>query len=287
MNYRNIFSRPLKTWFLLALLSTGLLNATHAQNHPNLAGKVMDVISTTGFTYVEVATSQGKVWAAGVGAMVINKGDNVSFETNVAMKNYHSKNLNRDFPLVYFVKQFNTDESALTTDKLIEQINAKQSIAPAVSKLLASTREVKVGENLREAVLDGLQGEQKKLSDYQGKPLIINVWASWCGPCRAEMGSLQRLADKYNGKQFNIIGISTDDYRNNAIAALNQSKITFENFIDHKLLLEKMLGANTIPLTILVDEQGRVLEKIRGAREWDGSKMTGAIGTTFQVRLKD
>jgi thiol-disulfide isomerase/thioredoxin len=287
MSYRKIFSRPIKIWFLLALLSTGLLNAAHAQNHPNLAGKVTDVISTTGFTYVEVATRQGKVWAAGIGAIAIKKGDSVSFEANMAMKNYHSKNLNRDFSLIYFVKQFNTDEAALTTDKLIEQISTKPSVAPAVSRLLASSREVKVGENLHEVVMDGLQGEQKKLSDYQGKPLIINVWASWCGPCRAEMGSLQRLADKYNGKQFNIIGISTDDYRDDAISAIKQSKITFDNFIDHKLLLEKMLGANTIPLTILVDDQGRVLEKIRGAREWDGSTMTASIGTTFKIKLED
>ncbi len=287
MNYRKIFSLPLKICFLLALLSAGFLSAAHAQNHHILAGKVTDVISTTGFTYVEVATTEGKVWAAAVGAMAINKGDRVSFEANMAMKNYHSKNLNRDFSLIYFVKQFDADEAELTTDKLIEQINKKQSIAPAVSKLLASTREVKVGENLREAIMDGLQGEQKKLSDYQGKPLIINVWASWCGPCRAEMGSLQRLSDKYNGKDFNIIGISTDDYRNDAISAIKQSKIKFENFIDHKLLLEKMLGANAIPLTILVDDQGRVLEKIRGAREWDGPIMTGSIEATFQIKLED
>jgi hypothetical protein len=52
-------------------------------------------------------------------------------------------------------------------------------------------------------------------------------------------------------------------------------------------LLEKMLNANTIPLTILVDDQGRVLEKIRGAREWDGSTMTASIGTTFKIKLED
>ncbi len=286
MNYRKIFSLPLKICFLLALLSAGFLSAAHAQNHHILAGKVTDVISTTGFTYVEVATTEGKVWAAAVGAMAINKGDRVSFEANMAMKNYHSKNLNRDFSLIYFVKQFDADEAELTTDKLIEQINKKQSIAPAVSKLLASTREVKLGENLREAVMDGLQGKQKNLSDFQGKPLIINVWASWCGPCRAEMGSLERLSNKYNGKAFNIIGISTDDYRDDAVSAIKQSRISFDNFIDHKLELEKMLGANTIPLTVLVDDQGKVLKKIRGAREWDEPIMLGEISEVFNIKLQ-
>ena len=73
--------------------------------------------------------------------------------------------------------------------------------------------EVEVGGFLREAQLQGLSGPSKKLSAYRGKPLIINVWASWCGPCRDEMESLQRLARSYGGKQFNVIGISTDDYR--------------------------------------------------------------------------
>jgi thiol-disulfide isomerase/thioredoxin len=285
MNFRKIFLLPLKTWFLLAVFSAGYLSPADAQNHPNLSGKVTDVISTTGFTYIEVATTQGKVWAAGIGSVAINKGDHVSFEANMAMKNYHSKNLNRDFSLIYFVKQFNTEESSMTSDKLIEQINNKPSFAPAVSKLLTSNREVKVGENLRESVMDGLQGKQKKLSDFQGKPLIINVWASWCGPCRSEMSSLERLASKYNGKDFNIIGISTDDYRDDAVSAIKMSKISFENFLDHMLELEKMLGANTIPLTVLVDEQGRVLKKIRGAREWDGPIMVSEISDVFNIKL--
>ena len=57
--------------------------------------------------------------------------------------------------------------------------------------------EVEVGGYLREAKLNGFSGNTKKFSDYKGRPLIINVWASWCGPCRAEMGSLERLARRY------------------------------------------------------------------------------------------
>ncbi|MFZ2541655.1 MAG: TlpA disulfide reductase family protein [Gallionella sp.] len=146
--------------------------------------------------------------------------------------------------------------------------------------------EVEIGEYLREAKLQGLFGKTKKFSDYKGKPLIINVWASWCSPCRAEMGSLERLARRYNGKQFNIIGISTDDDGKAAAAFIKQSTVTFENFLDSKLFLENMLGANTIPLTILVDAQGRVLEKARGAYEWDSPEIVDAIGATFQIKLK-
>jgi thiol-disulfide isomerase/thioredoxin len=149
----------------------------------------------------------------------------------------------------------------------------------------ATDGEVKVGGLLRETTLDGLNGEAKKFSDFKGKPLIINVWTSWCGPCRAEMGSLERLAQRYSGKQINIIGISTDDYRDKAMALIKETGISFENFIDHKLLLENMLGANTIPLTILVDADGRVLAKIRGAHQWDSVNAVNAIEATFQIKL--
>jgi len=145
--------------------------------------------------------------------------------------------------------------------------------------------EVKVGGYLRAATMDGLNGRSKKLSDFKGKPLIINVWASWCGPCRAEIGSLERLAQRYNGKELNLIGISTDDYRNKAMAFIKQTEITFENFIDSQLFLENMLGANTIPLTIFVDANGRVLEKVRGSYKWDSPIAINLIGKVFDIKL--
>ena len=77
--------------------------------------------------------------------------------------------------------------------------------------MAATPGEVPAGGQLREAQLQPLFGKPRKLSEYRGKPLLINVWASWCGPCRQEMGSLDRLARRY-GDQFVVIGISTDDY---------------------------------------------------------------------------
>lgn len=84
--------------------------------------------------------------------------------------------------------------------------------------------EVEIGGYLRDLKLQGFDGKTKKFSDFKGKPLIINVWASWCGPCRAEMGSLERLARRYGGKQFNVIGISTDDDGYAAAAFINAFK---------------------------------------------------------------
>lgn len=145
--------------------------------------------------------------------------------------------------------------------------------------------EVAVGELLREAPLYGFAGDFRKLSELRGKPLLINVWASWCGPCRAEMGSLERLSRRYGGKQFNIIGISTDDDANAAMAFIRRAQITFDNYLDSKLMLENMLGANTIPLTILVDADGRVVQKIRGSREWDNRESLNLIAKALRIKM--
>ena len=145
--------------------------------------------------------------------------------------------------------------------------------------------EVPVGGQLREARMFSVSGPPRMLSTFRGKPLIINVWASWCGPCRQEMGSLQRLSQIDTGKQFRVIGISTDD---DAIAATEyvvKSKLSFENFVDHNLLLENMLGANTIPLTVLVDAQGRVLAKIRGSRDWTSPASIALVEKTFRIQF--
>ena len=76
------------------------------------------------------------------------------------------------------------------------------------------------------------------------------------------MGSLDRLARRHGGQQFNVIGIPTDDDGKAAAAFIKQSKITFKNFLDSKVLLENMLGANTIPLWFLAEPLCKVAIQI-------------------------
>ncbi len=140
--------------------------------------------------------------------------------------------------------------------------------------------EILIGSSLRDIKMDGLNVKDTQLNSYRGKPLIINVWASWCGPCKAEMSSLEVLA-KQQSESFNLIGISTDDYRDRALKFIEQTSITFDNYIDKRLVLENMLGANRIPLTILVDKEGKVLKKFRGSMKWDHPLMIKMINKIF------
>lgn len=142
--------------------------------------------------------------------------------------------------------------------------------------------EVPVGGTLRDATLQGLNGPSRNLGAFRGRPLIINVWASWCGPCREEMASLERLAWGGQRQYFAVIGISTDDYPDRAKNLLKSTNATISQFIDHDLQMENMLGASQLPLTVLVDAEGRILNKIYGARQWDGADSLRLIDDTFQ-----
>lgn len=291
MIYRIFFSLLLLSCFSIpvhiniASASQKKAEETIQYDPQKIAGKVTKVISAAGFTYVEVDNGKEQVWAAGPGNIALKKGDKVAFTTEMPMHNFHSKTLGRDFPLIYFVKQYISDKGTPFITTPHGQVDTRQTDIPGTTTLSATRGALRKGDYLRETTLDGLNGKQKILSDFKGKPLIINVWASWCGPCRAEMGSLENLSQKYNGKEFNVIGISTDDYRSSAVSFIAQTGISFENYFDSGLILEDMLGANTIPLTVLVDEHGRVLEKVRGARQWDSPEIIDAIAEMFHISL--
>jgi thiol-disulfide isomerase/thioredoxin len=152
---------------------------------------------------------------------------------------------------------------------------------PAVTEALDAPAPVAVGQPLPGVIMAGLNGPQRSLSSYRGRPLIVNVWASWCGPCRAESASLERLAWGEAGSRYVVIGISIDDDRNAALKWLRYSNATVSHYIDSRLTLEHMLGASTIPLTVLVDAGGRVVARFPGARQWDSVESIRMIEHAF------
>jgi thiol-disulfide isomerase/thioredoxin len=143
--------------------------------------------------------------------------------------------------------------------------------------------DIKIGQVLPDAMLKGLNGHSRNLSEFRGRPLLINVWASWCGPCKQEMASLDRLAWSELAHKFDVIGISTDDDPSQAGGWLARSHSTISHFIDTRREMENLLGASRIPLTVLVGADGRVLDKIYGAREWDTPQALQMLRSTFAL----
>jgi peroxiredoxin len=158
-------------------------------------------------------------------------------------------------------------------------------VAPVVTPAapLVAPALVPIGQPVPDFKMVGLNGPTRSLASFKGRPLIINVWASWCSPCRKEAASLERLAWSEKGAPYTIIGISTDDERSNALVWLKQSNATLSHFIDSAphWPLEKSLGASSIPLTVLVDASGRIVGRVRGARDWASADSIRLIERTF------
>ena len=154
---------------------------------------------------------------------------------------------------------------------------------PAAAATPTAAAPVAVGRTLPDVVMQGLNGPPRSLASYRGRPLIINVWASWCGPCRAEAASLERLASSKAGSRYVVIGISNDDDRAAALKWLRYSNAKLSHYIDlgPHWTLERMLGASSIPLTVLVDASGRVVARYPGARQWDSVDSIRMIERAF------
>jgi thiol-disulfide isomerase/thioredoxin len=137
------------------------------------------------------------------------------------------------------------------------------------STFAATPGEVPVGSVVGELALQGLNVPNGNLSQYRGKPLIINVWASWCGPCRQEMASVERMVWTDKASKWTVIGISTDDHVDLAQGFLKRTNATLSHYIDKALKAESMLGADRLPLTVVIDAKGRVVGRWYGANTWD------------------
>ena len=154
---------------------------------------------------------------------------------------------------------------------------------PAAMPAAVAAPAPSVGQAMPDLAMAGLNGPKRSLASFRGRPLIVNVWASWCSPCRKEAASLERLAWSEAGGRYMIIGISTDDDRNAAVAWLKQSNATLSHFIDSgpRWPLEKSMGASSIPLTVLIDASGRVVARFPGARDWHSADSIKLIERTF------
>ncbi len=112
--------------------------------------------------------------------------------------------------------------------------------------------------------LKSRSGENLRLSDYRGEVVMINFWASWCGPCRQEMPLLEQLYSEYNPLGFTILGVNVEEDSGKALAMLNEIPVSFPVLFDTSSKVSKLYNVVAMPSTVLIDRDGRVRFLHRG-----------------------
>jgi len=102
------------------------------------------------------------------------------------------------------------------------------------------------------------------LADLKGQVVIVEFWATWCGPCRQEMPQLSKLYDKYRGSGFVLMGVNVDDDVRNATEVANKLAVSFPVLLDTDKAVSKLYDLSTMPSTVLVDRYGKVRYLHRG-----------------------
>jgi len=134
------------------------------------------------------------------------------------------------------------------------------------------------GVAILDAPLETLDGAPTTLARHRGKVIVLNVWATWCGPCRVELPSLERLSAALAPDDFVVIGVSMDKERFLTAEYLRELGVDFTSYWDETgRLTGELLGARAIPLTLVLSPTGQVIATHEGARDWSRPDVVAAI----------
>ncbi|MBC8550722.1 MAG: TlpA family protein disulfide reductase [Candidatus Brocadiales bacterium] len=116
--------------------------------------------------------------------------------------------------------------------------------------------------------LKNIEGKMENLSDYKGKVVFLNFWATWCGPCRLEMPSMQKLYDEFKDDGLEIVAVNLGERQKTVVKYLEENKLTFPVLLDETNMVAGIYGARSIPTTYIIDREGNILSMTVGTREW-------------------
>ncbi len=114
------------------------------------------------------------------------------------------------------------------------------------------------GQPAPDFALKSSSGENLRLSEYRGDVVMVNFWATWCGPCRQEMPLLDQLYSRYQRVGFNLLGVNIDDDSRRAMQMVEELGVNFPVLFDARKEVSKLYEVEAMPVTVIIDRQGTV-----------------------------
>jgi len=116
-----------------------------------------------------------------------------------------------------------------------------------------------------------LDGGRLSLADLKGKVVFLNLWATWCPPCKEEMPAMERLWQRYKDQGLVVIALSMDSGGAKSVKPyIEKAKFTYPVGLDPKMEVAQLYGARSVPSTFIIDRSGMLRAIALGPRDWDG-----------------
>lgn len=200
--------------------------------------------------------------------------ENLQGKFNKFIKRYAEENITNSFGMfmvIYYQDAFAPEEIISLISRMPNELQKNNDIQKLLAEVKHKT-EVGVGGTLPDFTMNDIDGQPIKLHDEisKHKITVIDFWASWCGPCRAEMPHVKALYEECKAKGLNVIGISLDEDKDkwtSAVKSLGMQWMQLSDLNGWHNQIAVAMGVNSIPHTVIVDKSGKILASgLRGER---------------------
>lgn len=192
--------------------------------------------------------------------------DSLMAEQDSFLKNFISTNLN-SFACMPAVQQLSPDKDIayyVSLDSTLTKYYPNSVYVKLFHSKTEVMRKLAIGAIAPEIVLPDITGKMVSLSSFRGKYVLVDFWASWCGPCKESLPGLVKIYDKYKDKNFTIFSVSLDKYKPEWIQAIKHFNLTWTQVSELKYWKSKVVNLynfDGIPYTVLVSPEGKILDK--------------------------
>lgn len=139
------------------------------------------------------------------------------------------------------------------------------------------------GDRLPPFVLEDIDGKQYRLSDYRGKVVLVNFWATWCAPCVKEMPTMQRLKSKLGEKELLILAVNMGDDDASVRDFLKKIPLSFPILMDRQGSVSRQWKVYALPTSFVLDAKGTVTYVLFGSLEWDTPEVAAQLSSLTAV----
>ena len=157
--------------------------------------------------------------------------------------------------------------------------NRSLALKTAAPLLLATQLHAQPAQPVLNAQFTSLDNSVVQLTDYRGKVVMVNFWATWCAPCIKEMPSMERLYQSLKGEHFEMLAINSGEPAGQIQSFLPRlpSPVSFPILMDSESAAYEVFALRGMPSTYILDHQGRLIHTVVGAKEWDSDEAKAAL----------